>query len=244
MVIVGLIGLIILLAGLCGPSSQEKEQAKESAAFTQGLRQHYADKYDKMNAVLDKLNDTINAPATLGFGPEERASYHTQALENTAANYSNAARAVGEQMSGRGGDSGLQSGVDSQIKAQLASEAAKTLSQQEQAIVQGDYETGRAEKQRRITGLEALAGFDNPENTAQLSEGSATQAFSMAKSNREAANAWKKTLAGVGTSLAQSGLAALSGGASLAATKIPGIGGSGAGTEGGADVGGGSVVYG
>lgn len=200
-----LIGLAILLAGLCGPSKEEKDQAASSAAFTQNLRQHYADKYGKMQDTLDKLNNAISTPATLGFSPAERATYNTQALETTAGNYANAKRAIANYSAGRGDSGGaVQSGVDQQLQALASTEAAKTLSQEQQGILTADYQTGREEKQKNITGLQALSGLYNPQDEAGESLSSAEQAFNMAKSNREAGQAGWKALAGLGTSLATS----------------------------------------
>lgn len=201
-----LIGLAAILTGLCGPSKQEKDQAIASAGFTQTLRQHYAQLYSQQQGTLDKLNDAISAPSTLGFSPAERATYNTQALEGTAGNYANARRSVANFSAGQGGGSstGIQSGVNQQLQAQAANEAAKTLSDEELGITQADYNQGRIEKQKNIAGLQALAGAYDPNNASGQSLQAGEQAFSQAKSNREASQAGWKALAGLGTSLATS----------------------------------------
>lgn len=201
-----LIGLSILLAGLCGPSKQEKDQAGASAAFTQNLRQHYADLYSQQQDTLGKLNDAISAPATLGFSPAERATYNTQALESTAGNYANAKRAIANRSAGQGGgaSSGIQSGVDQQLQTLAATEGAKTLSDEQQNILMKDYDVGRQQKAQTISGYGALAGLESPNAASQESISAGESAFSQAKSNREASQAGWKALAGLGTSLATS----------------------------------------
>ena len=112
---------------MCGPSGSEKQLAGQSASFSNTLQQDFNSRFAGQNEILQSLNNNLSnlseGIVPQGFDPKTLAALNTSAIDTTGANYANAARAVGGQLAGRGGDSGLESGVDQQIKAGLASSA-------------------------------------------------------------------------------------------------------------------------
>jgi hypothetical protein len=149
-----------------------------------------------------------------GFTPAELAARNTQAINTTAGNYRNAAQAVGSQLAGRGGGgNGLQSGIDQQIKASLASQAAGNLSNAQNQITAENYATGRQNFFQANAGMNALAGLENPEQFASLGNQANNTAFGEANQIQQQNQALAKDIAGGVTSLASNFL-------------LPGLGGA------------------
>lgn len=188
---------------MCGPGQSQQQLANSQATLAQTLQQSFNSRFAGQDAVLGKLNSALTpilaaGPNQPGFNPAEASALNSQALDTTAANYDSAARAASGQLAGRGGDSGLQSGVDSQIKATIASQAAKQLSGEQLGITQANYETGRQNYNTALAGTQALSGDYDPTKYGQLAGTQLNSAFDSANSiDQQKAQMWK-TLAGVG----------------------------------------------
>lgn len=206
---------------MCGPSAEEKSLAQQQASFSTVLQSNYNTQFANQAAILKSLNARLApivaaGPNQRGFSSEELAARRSQALNATGANYANAARALGGQLAGRGGDSGLVSGVDKQIKASLASEAAKAVSDQQLQITADDYAAGRDQFNRATAGQMALAGEYNPLGYAGQGTQANQSAFQEADRIQQQQGAKWKAIAGGITGLAGAfipggGLKALSG---------------------------------
>ena len=151
--------------------------------------QNFGRQSDIYQNLTRSLTPTLNAGINQeGFSPEEKAALNTNAINTTGANYRNAAQAVGGQLAGRGDSSGLQSGVDQQIKGDIAAKAAGQLSNEQNQIVQADYGQGRQNYFNALSGLGGVAAGENPTGFA----GAANQAgndASAGANNVAAANA-------------------------------------------------------
>lgn len=206
---------------MCGATAEERELQHNEASFSSMLQSNYATRYAQQSDILNGLNARLNGivakgASQQGFSPEELAARNSSAINTTGANYKHAAQALGGQLAGRGGDSGLVSGVDKQIKASLASAGAESLSNQENAITAENYATGRDQYNKAVAGQAALANQYDPEGYA--SQGTSANASSFGEADKiQQAEAQKwKTIAGGITGLASSfiptgGLKALSG---------------------------------
>lgn len=244
---------------MCGPGQSQQQLANSQATLAQSLQQSFNSRFAGQDAVLGKLNSALTpilaaGPNQPGFNPAEASALNSQALDTTAANYDSAARAASGQLAGRGGDSGLQSGVDSQIKATIASQAAKQLSGEQLGITQANYETGRQNYNTALAGTQALSGDYAPNDYAKSAGTALDNAFVSANSiDQQNAQMWK-TLAGVGKAglnyiapgagaTIQKGLQGLLGitGTSWAGGAGGGGGGGNSGPSGGSD---GSVTLG
>jgi hypothetical protein len=222
------------LFGGCGPSGEEKDLAASQASFSKMLQSNYATQFGKQADILDSLNHTLNpivaaGPSQTGFSAPELSALNTRALESTGANYASAARAVNGQLAGRGGAAG-QSGVDTQIKAALASEAAKTLSNQQLGITSANYAQGRENFNNAAGGMRVLAGLYDPTGYAGQGTQANSTAFGQAKTIQEQQAAKMKAITGAITGLGMTaltgGLGALSGGV---APSMPSLGSMGTG---------------
>lgn len=188
---------------MCGPGQSQQELAASQATLAHTLQQSFNSRFAGQDAILGKLNSALTpilaaGPNQQGFNPAELSALNSQALNTTAANYASAARAAGGELAGRGGDSGLQSGVDSQIKATLASKAAQQLSGEELGITNANYETGRANYTQALAGTQALSGDYDPTKYGTLAGGELGDAFNSANSiDQQKAQMWK-TLGGLG----------------------------------------------
>ena len=205
---------------MCGPSGAEKNLAGNEQAFASTLQNSFSSRFANQSDILNGLNSALSpileaGVGQQGFTPAELAARNTQAINTTAGNYRNAQQAIGTRMSGRGGggSSGLVSGVDQQIKANLASQAAGTLSNQENQITAENYATGRNNFFNATAGMNALAGLENPQSFGSLGNQANSTAFGEAKTIQEQNQALAKDIAGGVTSLASNFL-------------LPGLGGA------------------
>lgn len=172
---------------MCGPTTQEETIAGQQESFGQTLQGNYNQNFGNQSAILGNLTSILKpiaqaGPNQTGFSAAEKASMDTQALDTTGANYSSAARALNGATAGRGVPGGPQSGVDQQLDESLASNSAGTLSQEEGAITQADYATGRANFNNAVSGLGQVAGQYNPNATASVANNANEGAFSEAQS--------------------------------------------------------------
>lgn len=208
---------------MCGPSQNQKDIAASNAAFSRTLQKNFEARFAGQSEILEKLNNSLTSsiaggPGQRGFNQTERQLALARGLDRTTANYENAARAVSGNLAGRGGDSGLMSGVDAQIKAALAGDAAKTLSENQTNLELADFAQGHDQYNRSLAGMNTLAGNYNPEQFGQLAGQAGGQAFDQAKSIDAQKGGFWKTLGGIAKVGIGIGASALTGGASKAAS--------------------------
>src|ERR1019366_3677671 len=102
---------------MCGPTGAEKSLAAQQQQYSQTVQNNYSTLFGEQQGAMSNLSNLLTPIAEAGanqsgMSAAELAAQNTQALDTTGANYANAARAVGNQLAGRGGDSGIESGVD------------------------------------------------------------------------------------------------------------------------------------
>ena len=194
---------------MCGPSGAEKSIAGQQQTFDKLLQNSFSDRFGMQSDVMAKLNAALSpiveaGPGQQGFSPAELAARNTMAIDTTAGNYRNAAQAVGSSLAGRGGggSSGLVSGIDQQIKASIASEGARALSNQENQITAENYATGRQNFFQSQAALNALGGMENPLGYGSEANQGSSIAFGQANEIQRQKDALAKDIAGGVTSLA------------------------------------------
>jgi len=205
---------------MCGPTKEEKSLEAQQASFSQQLQTDYAQRYGSQTADLNNLNNTLTpimeaGPDQQGFSPQELAAQNTQAINSTGANYANAARALNGQLAGRGGGGvGLTSGVDAQLKAQLAGSAAGALSNEQLGITNANYATGRQNFENATAGVNALAGLTNPTPYAsegnQANQGAFGEASTIEQQQAQADAAIFGDITGVASTVLSGGLSNMS----------------------------------
>jgi hypothetical protein len=205
---------------MCGPSSQEKQLEAQQAQFSGTLQQDFLTRFAGQDRILSNLNNTLTSLSQgkllPGFDASTLAALNTAAINTTGKNYANAARAVGGQLAGRGGDSGLVSGVDQQIKAGIASSAAGQLSTQQQQIQLANQAQSEKNTAMYLGGVNALAGEENPLGFAGAGTQANQSAFGEAHQISQENNQMVADIAGGVAGIAGMGLTGIAGGINAA----------------------------
>lgn len=168
---------------MSGPSSSQIQlQDEQTQFYKQGAdesRVTFAEDQDllkQMEAVYKPI--LAKGPGQRGFSDEQRSSLDSQAIEGTARNYSQAARAVNENLATQGGDENpMQSGGEEQLREEVAMSAASEQSREQQQIVQADYAEGEHQFENAGAELAAASGRLSPTSyeNAATSAGSAAE---------------------------------------------------------------------
>lgn len=193
----------------CGPSSQEQGLAASQNSFSSLLSSDFQQQFASQNSVLNNINAAMNpivaaGPNQQGFSSAELADLNTKAINNSGAANRNAAQAASSQLAGRGGggSSGLESGVDKQIRGSIASQQAGNLANTENNIDTQNYETGRQNFFNAAAGQRALAGLYNPSSYAGDANQAESSAFGQADKISDEENQKSAAIEGGITSLA------------------------------------------
>jgi hypothetical protein len=198
---------------MCGPTASEKQLESQQQAFSQEVQQNYGKLFGEQQAVMQNLNNIETpiaeaGPSQQGWSPAEVAAVNTGILDTTGANYAAAQRAAQTLGAGRTGNSGLESGVQQQISAGIASQAAGATSAEELGATEANYAQGRQNWATATGGLQALSGQYNPVATA----GAGTQANQAGFQEAQTIQQQQGQALGMIGGLVGSGLGALSGG--------------------------------
>lgn len=186
------------------------------AAYQQAsdlTKQQYANQQSIYGPMTQQFQSIFaKGPGQKGFTGEEESDLNAQAVEGTAENYGNAARAVGETTAARGGGTNpLPSGADSAIQGNVATSAAQEESRQESQIEAADYSEGHSDWEAAGAGLQSIAAGDNPlgfENAA-TSSGSAAETTAGAIASED--DSWlNATIGAVGTAAGMASGASIS----------------------------------
>ena len=184
---------------MCGATGdQEQLTQEEMQAYQQG-QQMTAEQYGNQQAIyapMEKQFQSIFAagPNQAGYSQPELQALDSQALEGTAENYADAAKATNESMASEGGGTNpLPSGAQAQLKAETANSAAQEESKEETGITESDYQQGYNEWQAAGEGLDTIAAGDNPLGYEQAETGAAgaanTEANDVAEEQNSLVNA-------------------------------------------------------
>jgi len=156
-------GILTTLFG--GPSQQQQNLASSeqalSGAAQNGFSQELQSALGTQNIIGQQLNPIFQGgPSQQGESAQELAAQNTAAINNAGAASRNAEQAVGAQLAGQGGGgtSGLQSGIEQQIRGSIASAGANQLAGAQNEIVQHNYDVGRSNWLTANAGEQALAG--------------------------------------------------------------------------------------
>lgn len=209
-----------------GASQQQKALAQQQSSFAATLRQSFEKRFGGQTEILEKLNKALTpilsaGPGGRGFSSTEKRLAEARIADRTAAQYEGAAKAVAGQLAGRGGDAGLISGVDAQIRAALAGESAKTQSEAQTQLELADFAAGREQFGQAAQGMLALSGQYDPQNFGAMGTQAGQSAFGMQKDIDAQKGQFWKTLASGLTGIASAGIGALTGGATTTGSFKP-----------------------
>jgi len=153
---------------MTGPTSQQVTLQNEQIQAYQQAQQLTAQQYANQQSIYGPMVGMFQSifqkgPNQEGFSGAEKSQLDAQAVEGTAENYSQAAKAVGESEAAEGGGNNpLPTGAQEQTKAEIATSAAQEESGQETQIDQADYQQGYNEWLSAAGGLESIAAGENP----------------------------------------------------------------------------------
>lgn len=199
---------------MCGPSGAQTSISSGQAKFFQELQNSYSQEFAGQTSILNSLNSALSPILAggvnqMGFSAAEQGALTANAVNTVGANYRNAAQALNEQLGGRGGGAAnLGSGVNAQLEAGLASQAAGTLSGLENQNVLANYGQGRQNFFQAQGALQGNAQIMNPAGFAGQATGAGNAAFTSATDIYNQGNAWQGALGG----LAAGAVTGLSGG--------------------------------
>ena len=175
--------------------AQNQLQAEQLAGYQQA-QQMTAEQYADQQAIyapMEKQFQSIFAagPNQQGFSTAETNDLNAQAVQGTAANYSAAAKAVGNSMAAEGGgDAYTPSGGADEIKQEVANSAAGQESQQETQIQEANYQQGYNEWGAAAGGLESIAAGENPLGYENAATSSGSAAGTTAEQIAQEDNSW------------------------------------------------------
>jgi hypothetical protein len=226
---------------MSGPSSQQIQLQNDQLQFYQEGMQEAQATFGEQQDLLAQMEAVYNpilakGPNTNAFAGAEQSALDAQAIEGTASNYSQAARAVGEQVAAQGGGNNpLPSGSEEQLKEEVATSAAASESAQEQEILQAGYATGEKEFEQAGEALSVASGQLNPTSYESAATGAGSAAETTAYQINKEKNSWVAPVLGAVGALGSAGISKIGSGG--------GGGGSSSGGGGGYGYGGGYGGY-
>lgn len=194
---------------MCGPSASSEQLAGSAQSLSGVMSANYNQRFGDQSALLSNLTNSLTpisqaGPSQQGYSAGQLAALNTTAINSTGAAAKNAAQATQGALAGRGGSSGLQSGVDAQILASQKSASAGQLANQQLGIQNANYAQGNANWQQANAGLAALNGQLSSQTTQLGSNANSAQgqAFTEADQIQQEKNQEQADIAGGITSLA------------------------------------------
>jgi hypothetical protein len=187
---------------MCGSTQQqtqiESEQQEEFEQEMQEQMQVYAEDQGILKQMQDIYSPILaKGPNQEGFSQDEENNLNATAVEGTAENYAQVAKAAGEgQAAEGGGDVDLPSGSQEELKAQIGAAAAGQESSEESQIKQADYAQGYSEWQTAAEGLSGVANDLNPVGYSGAATASGNAAANTANQIAEENNSWENAAIG------------------------------------------------
>lgn len=181
---------------MSGPSASQIDlQNAQTAFYKEGVAEATTT-YGEDQALLKQMQgvyDPILAagPNQHGFNAEERQELNSQAIEGTARNYKQAAKAVGDKMAARGGgDISLPTGAEDALEEQVGEGAAQEESSEESQIDQADFAEGKSNFANATAALEDVSSQLNPTAYANSATSAGSAAEVTSKDIASESNDW------------------------------------------------------
>jgi hypothetical protein len=204
-------GPIALCKGDQTAQNEEQSQATFSNTLQNAFQTNNAAQQNQLNFLNQKMQNMINNPT--GYSPQTLASLRASANDQIAAQDQNVTRAVNNQQQTEGGAEGLPSGVNSQINASIASQAAQAGSAAQQNITEQNAQLQNQNMWNAVQGEGTVAGMENPEGMAGEEEGAASNVSNLSQAVTQSSGpTWGSILGGVAASTLSSASKAAIGG--------------------------------
>ena len=190
---------------MCATGGQQDLGQEQLAAYQQAQAMtatEYADQQAIYAPMAKQFSSIFSmGPSQKGFDQSEENTLNAQAVEGTAENYHQAAKAVNGQIASEGGGNEVApSGAANQLKEEVAQSAAQNESQQETQIQEADYNQGYQEWLNAGQGLETIASGENPLGYENAATGAGSAAGTTEQQIANEDNSWINAAIGaVGT---------------------------------------------
>lgn len=157
-------GPIALCKGDETASNEEQSQENFSQTLQNAFNTNNAAQQNQLNFLNNKMQSAINNPQ--GYSAQTLASMRAQSNDAVSAQDQNVQRSVNNAEATRGGSAALPSGVNSQISAAIASQAAQAGNNAQQTITEQNANLENQNEWKAVQGEEGVAGMENPEGMA------------------------------------------------------------------------------
>lgn len=181
---------------MSGPSAQQLQLQNEQIQFYQQGMQESSAAFAEQQGLLKQMEAVYEPILAKGpnqnayAGPEQEA-LDASAIEGTATNYTQAARAVNETLAAQGGgDNPLPSGGSEQLREEVASSAAAEQSREETQIEEAGYAAGEQEFEQAGGALSTASGQLSPTSYETAATGAGASAETTAKDINSEENSW------------------------------------------------------
>src|ERR1700730_1136916 len=173
--------------------------AGDQANFFKTLQSSYGQMFGSQQGILSSINNALDpilkaGPNQMGFSASETADLRGQAINSSAAQNRNEQTIAA---SSAGGNTGVTTGGEKQLQAEIASRAGTSLSSEENQINLKSAEVGRQNFFSAEAGLGGVASLENPTAYAGATTSAGGQAYSDASMNNQASNQWAADIGGL-----------------------------------------------
>lgn len=187
---------------MTGPSgTQLSLQGDQMAFYQQGMQESqttFAEDQDLLKEMESVYEPILNkGPNQNAYAGAEENALDAEAIQGTATNYSQAARAVGSQIAAEGGgDNPLPSGGADALKEEVGVAAAAQESGEEEQILQSGYQAGEEEFEQAGQALSVASGQLNPASYENAATSAGQAAETTANQINQEENSWEAPMLG------------------------------------------------
>lgn len=185
----------------CDPSSAQKSALAADQSWQKVLTNSYSTVFGAGSKMFDSLSRKLDSiiSTTQGYSPEELAAKNSQALNNAAAAEKAVQAKIGERAAMTSATPGVESGVVQSERAAADTSIMENLGNEQAKITEGNYATGRAERDQAIKSEEALPGaaFGPAEGFGGEIDAANNTVDQQANSNAQASNSWMGLVGGL-----------------------------------------------
>lgn len=181
---------------MCGATDAQNQLQQEQLDAYQQAQDLMEKQYGNQQAIYAPMAAMFQSifakgPSQQGFSDAQLTDLNAGAVEGTAQNYSQAAKAVNENIAAQGGGTNpLPSGGQIQLKQQVANSAAQEQSRETSQIRQADYQQGYNEWINAASGLTSIAAGENPLGYQSNAISSGSAAGTTADQIAQEQNSW------------------------------------------------------
>lgn len=192
---------------MCGATDAQVQLGGEEMQAYKEAQQLTQEQYSNQQAILSKLTPQFESifaqgPNQEGYSQPEEDTINSQVLEGTATNYKQAATAVNEEQAAEGGGNiPLPTGEQVAERERVAESAAQEQSQEQTQVKEAGYQQGYKQYLDAASGLEGVAGEENPLGYESAATSSGTAAADTENQIASEQNSWVNAAIGAASAV-------------------------------------------